>query len=176
MIFNIFPRYKRDLPNVRAPRTIADKIMEVAAAILLVLIWVLAVIFYHKLPDIIPVHFNFLGEVDKWGNKGYIFLMAGIATLAMIGTGVSAYFPTRMTNFPIRLTEKNILPQVKLASHYLRILNILLGILFIIILCSMSESLFPVRQGLFTVLAGNVVLLLVLSILIYYILARKYFR
>lgn len=173
MIFNIFSRCKRDLPNVRVPRTIADKIMEVAAAVLLVLIWVLAVIFYHKLPDIIPIHFNVLGEADKWGNKGYLFFMAGIATLAMIGTGVSAYFPTRMTNFPIRITEKNILPQVILASHYLRILNIFLGILFVAILCSMSESIFPVRQGLFTVLAGIVVLLLVLSILIYYFLARR---
>jgi len=173
MIFNIFSRYKRDLPNVRVPRTIADKIMEVVAAILLVLIWGLAVIFYHKLPDIIPIHFNVLGEADKWGNKGYLFFMASIATLAMIGTGVSSYFPTRMTNFPIRITEKNILPQVKLASHYLRILNILLGILFIVILCSMSESLFPVRQGLFTVLTGIIVILLMLSVFVYYLLARR---
>lgn len=173
-MLNISPMYKQNLPNVRIPRTFTDKIMETLAAILLVLVWGLAVIFYHKLPDIIPIHFNISGEADRWGGKVYLFIMAGIASLAMIGTGISSYFPTRMTNFPIRITENNMLPQLILVSHYLRILNLLLGILFIVILCSMSESLFPMFHGLFNVLAGIVVILIMLSILIYYFLARRY--
>ena len=172
-MLNLFPWFNQNRPDVRVPRTIIDKILEAITLLLLLTMWGIALIFYNKVPDIIPVHFNFAGEADGWGSKINLFILAGVGTFAMIITGLSSYFPLRMTNLPIKITETNKVQHAILVSRYLRILNILLGILFIVILCSMSESLFSERQGLLAVFSSIIVLLLLLSILIYYLLARR---
>lgn len=147
--------------------------MEAVALLLLLSIWLLAMLFYQKVPDTIPIHFNFSGEADGWGGKIHLFILAGIGTFVMLLIGLSAYYPLRMTNLRIRFTEENKIPQLILAARLLRTLNILIGLLFILILCSMSASLFSVHSGLFILLVGIVVVLLLLSILVYYLLAWR---
>jgi len=172
-MFNIFPFQQHGLPNIRVPRTIIDKVLEAIALFFLIMIWVTVAILYSKLPNIIPIHFNAAGEPNDWGGKFHLFILAGIATFTMVLVGLSAYFPLRSINMRITLTEQNLIPQTVLASRFLRALNILVGLLFIFIVCSMSESVLPVKNGLFMILSVIVVSFISLCCIIYYILARR---
>ncbi|WP_353332557.1 DUF1648 domain-containing protein [Bacteroides sedimenti] len=173
-MLRIFPPFYKNQQDIRLPRTKVDKIMEAIALLLLIATWLLAIIFYPKLPDVIPVHFNFAGEADGWGSKSHLFILAAVATLVMALTGFSAYYPMRMTNLRIKFTEETKATQLFLASRLLRTVNILIGVLFILVEFSMASSLFTVKPRLFSLLTGVIVILLLLSILVYFALARKY--
>ncbi len=172
-MFNIFPFQQHGLQNIRVPRNTIDKVLEAVALFFLIMIWVTVTVLYSKLPEIIPIHFNAAGEPNNWGGKFHLLIIAGIATFTMILVGLSAYFPLRSINIRITFTEQNIIPQTILGARYLRILNILVGLLFLFIVCSMSESVLPVKNGLFMILSVFVVLLILLCCIIYYILARR---
>ena len=95
-MLNLFPWFNQNRPDVRVPRTIIDKILEAITLLLLLTMWGIALIFYNKVPDIIPVHFNFAGEADGWGSKINLFILAGVGTFAIIITGLSSYFPLQV--------------------------------------------------------------------------------
>ena len=52
------------------PQTPTDASAERVAWGALVLLWALAVWSYFHLPDIVPVHYNLAGQVDRYGKKG----------------------------------------------------------------------------------------------------------
>jgi uncharacterized membrane protein len=61
---------------------------------------------YPSLPDTIPVHFNALGEPDRYGGKGNLFALPCIATLIFLLTMIIGRFPSVM-NYPVEVTEEN---------------------------------------------------------------------
>ena len=44
--------------------------------------WITAAISMSFLPDQIPLHYNFAGEIDRWGSKYEEFFLAGVFSLA----------------------------------------------------------------------------------------------
>jgi len=162
------------LPDVRVPRAFGDKILETLAVLLLLGIWVVAFILYNKAPDVIPTHINIYGKADRIGSKDTLLVLAGIATFVMALTGYRSFFPSRMSRFPVQITEKNMLIQYALIARYIRVLNILVGMLFVTMLFNISEFFLSIGNGVFEILMVIIVALLLLSAVTYNILARKY--
>lgn len=52
--------------------SLADYVLEVVTALMLVASIVITVIAYSNLPETIPTHYNLLGEVDGWGGKSVL--------------------------------------------------------------------------------------------------------
>ncbi len=52
-----------------------DKISSGGSFLLLVLVFALVIFNFKTLPDIIPVHFNFLGEADRFSGKESVWLL-----------------------------------------------------------------------------------------------------
>ena len=53
----------------KKPITLSDRILELVAAAMAVVMLVLTGVLYSKAPDIVPTHFNFAGDADGWGGK-----------------------------------------------------------------------------------------------------------
>ena len=173
-MIKFFSVRRQKLPDVRAPRAYGDKILEAMAVLLLLGIWVVAFILYNKAPDVIPTHINVYGKADRIGSKNTLLALAGIATFVMALTGYRSFFPSRMSRFPVQITEQNMLIQYALIARYLRVLNVLVGMLFVAMLFNLSNFFLSIGDGIFEILMVIIVALLLLSVVIYNILARRY--
>jgi uncharacterized membrane protein len=67
---------------------------------------------WSSLPNRVPMHYDFFGEVDKWGSKGIIFLHPIIGAVLWIGPTILEKFP-HVYNYIVDLTEENIERQYK---------------------------------------------------------------
>nr|WP_320039401.1 DUF1648 domain-containing protein [uncultured Bacteroides sp.] len=173
-MIKFFSVRRQKLPEVRVPRAFGDKILEAMAVLLLLGIWVVAFILYNKAPDVIPTHINIYGKADRIGSKDTLLVLAGIATFVMALTGYRSFFPSRMSRFPVQITEENMLIQYALIVRYLRVVNVLVGMLLVNMLFSLSDFFLSIGNGIFEILMVIIVALLLLSAVIYNILARKY--
>lgn len=72
-------------------------------AIFLALIW-------NRLPDIVPLHYNLQGEVDRYGNKNELFLSVGLLM------GVSILIYVLLSNI-YRIDPKKYAPENKTRLH-----------------------------------------------------------
>lgn len=132
--FNFF---KMNGALVSVERTMKDKLLEAIVVVLLVGLWGMTVCFWNILPDRIPSHFNFSGEITAWSGKSSLFLLAGFATFGAFIMGVVAYNP-RMINIPVKLNPKKLSVQYILMARMARVCNIILVLLFISILLSVA--------------------------------------
>lgn len=119
---------KRNRPILKTEATSLDRIIEGVSWLVLLSLWVVVILKYSDLPDIIPTHFNAVGEVDDYSRKWLIFSLPGVATiLAGIFNFISKH-PDRL-NYPVVITQENALRQYTLAVRMLRYLK--LGIILI---------------------------------------------
>lgn len=52
-------------PRIKLKLTVGDSILELLGWFSLFLLWYMITINYNKLPEIVPVHYNVEGKVDK---------------------------------------------------------------------------------------------------------------
>ena len=102
----------------------------------------LVIISYQSLPDIIPSHFNFKGEVDAYGDKSTII----IPLMLHIGTTLLLFWVgnhPEKHNYSVTITEENKAAQYALSSRLTRNLNIIIGTIFTTISYSIAHPTFP---------------------------------
>ena len=61
---------------------------------------------WSDIPDKIPGHYNAMGEVDRWGNKGELLFLPIIGWIMYIGITVLEHFP-QVWNTGVTVTEEN---------------------------------------------------------------------
>lgn len=130
-------------------------------------IWLQVAIFYPKLPDIIPIHFNGAGIPDGFGAKGNILTLPTVATIIFVGMTVLNRFP-HIFNYPTNITEENALRQYTLATRLIRHLKFMIVCIFLLISFKTIQVAHGNADGL-----GNWLLPLIMGLnfipLIYYI-------
>lgn len=120
-------------------RTKSDNIIEYIAIGTLISIWVYVFFSYFKLPETIPIHFNLSGEVDGYGNKGILFLLAVIPTIISVGLTVLNNYP-HLFNYTVEITAENAKKQYTFATRMIRYLKLCICILFAAILFEVNMS------------------------------------
>ncbi|MBR5708143.1 MAG: DUF1648 domain-containing protein [Oscillospiraceae bacterium] len=70
-----------------------------------VLVW-LAVMF-RDLPDKVPTHYDFSGEVTGWGGKGTLWMLPIIGIAVDIGMWGAQFLPRSAMNTGVRMTARN---------------------------------------------------------------------
>jgi len=93
-------------PKLKIQNDRFDYLLEALSIISVLALIIIPFIYYGKLPDSIPKHFNFNGIPDAYGSKSTIWLLPvlGIALYAML-TIISKYPHT--FNFPTQVTPQN---------------------------------------------------------------------
>ena len=154
---------------VRVPPTRFDRVLDLVALFLIVLLWVLTIKFYIDAPEKVPTGFDAAGNPRGWGSAAFYFLMSGMGTFYAVAMLFAAYFP-QFINMPVVLKESTIVPQSALMIRCCRWLNIVGLAMFLFILFHMAGYQYEALRmddSLFVAgMIGNVVLML--GFIIYY--------
>jgi uncharacterized membrane protein len=120
-------------PVIIRRKSLADQLLEIAALIALIILWGTAIYHYRSLPDTIPIHFNYKGEADNFGNKQTVWLLPGLGTGLFVLLTLINRIPHQF-NYIIKITEGNAAFQYALAQRLLRYLKLIIICLFTFIL------------------------------------------
>ena len=129
-------------PKLKPVSTKFDLILEIAAFLFFLAIWLLPIFAYQILPETIPTHYNLKGEIDDWGSKGTIFILPAIGLVLYIGLTVLNKYP-HVFNYPTKVTEDNALQQYSKATRWMRIIKLIVVMLFFAIewqICNTNEN------------------------------------
>jgi uncharacterized membrane protein len=104
-----------------------DVVINLFCLLLLVGIVAILIINWNNIPDKVPGHYNAMGEVDRWGNKGELLILPISGWLLYIGLTVLEHFP-QIWNTGVAVTEKN-------ATRIYRILKNMIATIKFLIVC-----------------------------------------
>lgn len=83
---------------------INHKIGFAIAAALAIASWIITVYYWDKLPNVIPTHFGFNGQVDGWANKSlfYVLMVPVLQSIMLVGF-VFLYYKPQYSDMPTTL-------------------------------------------------------------------------
>ncbi|NOT74209.1 MAG: DUF1648 domain-containing protein [Cyclobacteriaceae bacterium] len=134
-------------PRIKLALSPTDTMFEFTGWAALAGVWVLAVVNYSSLPDVIPIHFNAAGESDSFGGKGNILILSFVATMIFIGLTILNKFP-HVFNYPASLTKENAPAQYTHATRMIRFLKMTLVIVFGLIVFKIIQNANAQSDGL----------------------------
>ncbi len=80
--------------------------IDAAAGAVVLVVLVLLIGRYNRLPDLVPTHFSFAGVADSLGPRHLLWIMAGLMVLSHAGLTLLAARPNWF-NYPVEITEQN---------------------------------------------------------------------
>ena len=116
-----------------------NKYLDIIGVVLVVALIVITCIYWIKAPDIVPIHFNFKGEIDSYGSKNTLFILLPIAIIIYIGLAILSKYP-EVCNYCIEINDKNKEKQYSMASTFIRIINVEMLAIFFYIQISIAIS------------------------------------
>ena len=152
----------------KKPITLSDRILELVAAAMAVLLLILTGVLYSQAPETVPTHFNFSGDADGWGGKVFYWILAAIMLVGMIICASAAY-NRKLVNLPIRLKEPVFYRQIGLISRMCRIMTITFGFIWLAVLLAMSASFIDMPEDVSVALIPLSVVLM-LGVVMFYTL------
>jgi hypothetical protein len=126
-------------PILSPELTKIDYILEAAAIFALLAMWILAIIAFRSLPEIIPTHFNLNGRPDGRGSKYNLFILPFLCMVLAIGLSILNKYPHKF-NYIIKVTEENALRLYSKGTRMLRIIKVIAVFSFLAIEWQMSNS------------------------------------
>lgn len=115
--------------------------INVTCLVLLVGVVIFLIASWNQLPDQIPMHYNFAGEVDRWGSKSEaIFLPVISWFMFLFLTGVE-HFPS-IWNTGVKVTEENQERVYRTLKNMIMTLKLIVVCVFVILslstICGLS--------------------------------------
>ena len=93
-------------PNITVPKTQFDYVLIGLGVVGLIIMGLLIAVYQQQLPDIIPTHFDALGQPDATGDKSNIYFLVGIGALVVIMIYLINRTP-HLANYSVPITEEN---------------------------------------------------------------------
>lgn len=84
----------------------ADIIMEVLGLIMLIGTPLYLFISWPSIPDKLPMHYNFAGEIDRWGGKGEILFIVVMLWIIYLMISLVEHLPS-VWNTGVQVTPEN---------------------------------------------------------------------
>jgi uncharacterized membrane protein len=125
-------------------------VIEASALVILLSVFAYVITNWNTIPEQIPSHFNFHGQIDSWSSKSFIFFPVLVSLFLYLMLTVVSFFPS-MWNMPVKITEEN----WERAYHYTRYMITILKLelvsvfAYITIQTSKAEMLSPYFLPLF---------------------------
>lgn len=143
------PRPRLDLP----PSPLESGLYVAALAAWLTMVGLVASA-WQELPEVIPTHFSWDGDIDGWGGKWTLWLLPVVAAVLPAGLFFLRRFP-HLYNYPWAITEENAERQYRLARFLLASLAFAITALFLVVALEItSAAQTGVASGPGPVLAG----------------------
>lgn len=129
-------------PKIKIPKTKSEWIWDATGFTFYFGSLIFLIAIYNLLPEEVPVHYNALGKVDRWGMKGELFILPIVGAFIIIFLKLLEKFP-QSHNYPERLNETN---AKEFYLHSRMLMNQFKNISLIILASILVESIF-VAQG-----------------------------
>ncbi|RKF41127.1 hypothetical protein BCY89_22195 [Sphingobacterium siyangense] len=139
----------KNRPRIKLSLKAVDKVFELLGWLVVLLLWYVIAFHYSKLPEIVPVHYNAEGKVDKFGPKSILLMLPLIATVLYVAMTIVNRFP-HLFNYPIKITEENALQQYTSATRLIRYLKFIVVVIFGIIAFKSIPNAAATSEGLGT--------------------------
>lgn len=124
-----------------------DNTLELLGKLFLVVMWGLTLYVFLKLPDRIPVHFNAIGQADRYGDKATLLVLPLLATALYMGITKINKYP-HIFNYITKITESNAQTQYTLATRLLRFMKLSVLLLFSALIVLIYLTTIGVTSGL----------------------------
>jgi len=128
-------------------KSVFSSVIETLAAVGLLLHVLLILGTWNLLPESIPVHFNFAGEADAWGDRSDLLWLFGLSLLVYAGLTWLGRYPHKF-NYPWQITPNNAERQYNLAKNFLNVIKFETVWLFAVISLQMIGISFDLASGL----------------------------
>lgn len=110
-------------------RYLLDRLMNWLSLLLLLGTTVFLVVSWPHIPAEVPMHFNALGEIDRWGGKGGLLVLPVIGWAVYVLMTVVEHFPS-LWNTGVQITVENRARVYRLLGHLLSTLKLLTTAMF----------------------------------------------
>jgi uncharacterized membrane protein len=117
-----------------------NKTIFLVSCSILVLTILVFISYYKTIPDIIPIHKNFTGEVDNYGSKNLTWITFLINALILVGIGYVISKP-HVLNYPVKITEENRIRVYGKMQAFLAYLAVIVSIIFAAITFNFADIL-----------------------------------
>lgn len=107
---------KNNQPKIEIPFSQSEKLFVLFILACVALVWVFTIISYIDLPQTIAAHFDAIGNVDRYDNKVFLFIMPSILVITTALLLVLSRFP-HTYNYPGKITESNAERQYRLGRQ-----------------------------------------------------------
>jgi len=111
-------------PKANLKLTLIDWVLEAICLLSIVGIWLLTLVSYWELPEIIPIHYNITGDVDSFGRKINILSLPVISTIIYIALTILNKYPHTF-NYSHNLTEENASAKYRITTQIIRIIKLI---------------------------------------------------
>lgn len=156
-------------PRIKLSLTLTDKLVEICGWLCIGLLWWETFHYYPGLPDTIPVHYGFSGNVDAYGSKRMMLTLPTIATILFLGISLLNQFP-HIFNYPVKINSENAERQYRAATRLLRYLKLLIPVIFGFIesetILSISSGSAKINGWFFPMMMGLIFIPLIVYILL----------
>lgn len=109
-------------PKLKISYSLFEKFIELIGILGLILIIVITIFYYNKLPNVIPTHFNAAGKANGWGGKGSLIILPIIVYILYIGLTILKKYP-HIYNYICEITELNAREQYQSARTMITLLK-----------------------------------------------------
>jgi len=120
-------------PRIHLTLSPLDKIIESTGVAFFVLLWLITIYSFARMPDQVPSHFNFSGKVDSYSGKWNLIVLPIIASVIYIAISQLGKYP-HIFNYPVQITEQNAPRQYAIATRMLRLLKVMILVIFSLII------------------------------------------
>lgn len=132
-------------PSIEIEKDRGDTILEFACLIVLKTILLVSLISFIYVDDIIPIHFNFKGEVDGYGNKMFLFLFPLISIIIYTSMTWLEKKP-HIYNYPKKITKENFHREYMKAVKLMRWIKFLSISIFLFAILEIIVHYFNLRE------------------------------
>jgi uncharacterized membrane protein len=136
-----------DRPKINPALSSLDTALEKISGAGLIILWVIAVIFFIKLPENIPVHFNYAGTPDNYGSKFTLFILPVVATCVFALLTILGKRPW-ILNYTAAITEENAAQQYTYSTRLLRVMKTIVVFVICLIIVLMYLNVIGKMKGL----------------------------
>jgi len=133
-------------PGFELAKDNIDHILEIIAVFGLVVLTILPIIYFNKLPERIPIHFGFNGEPDGFGSKIFILVIPFVGILLFTMMLWINKYPHTFNYLP-KITNENAHQQYRLATKLIRVLNALITCMFAYITHTIIQTALGNKNG-----------------------------
>ena len=114
---------------MKIKNSLADIIMEALGLVMLIGTPLYLVIRWPSIPDKLPMHYNFAGEIDRWGGKGEVLFLVVMVWILYLMISLVEHFPS-VWNTGVQVTPENRMRVYRTLKYMVKTLKLAMTLVF----------------------------------------------